>query len=262
MTEPINTTFPEASSKGFSGSTLKIIAILSMLIDHIAAIILTDNILQKLALNHNDYTVVAQDPVYVIMIIMRCIGRLAFPMFCFLLIEGFLHTHNKMKYAARLLLFAFLSEIPFDYAVNHTLLEFGYQNVFFTLFLGLMTMILYDMVAVKYKDKPGLFSFFQTLIFIGAILVSLGLRADYGMIGIVTIYLMYCFRNHRKKQILIGCFALTFETASEIFTFAVYPLLKRYNGERGMFKLKYFFYLFYPAHILILALISQLLGYR
>ena len=122
--------------KGISGSTLKMIAIVTMLIDHIGAAVLarllmvnglgeldqtnTDAIMQWLSANgalYGTYTV------------MRMIGRVAFPIFCFLLVEGFLHTHDVKKYAMRLGLFALLSEIPFDLAFSSKILEFNYQNV-------------------------------------------------------------------------------------------------------------------------------------
>ncbi len=148
------------NKKGISGSTLKMIAIVTMVIDHIGAAVLarllmvnglgeldqtnTDAIMQWLSANgalYGTYTV------------MRMIGRVAFPIFCFLLVEGFLHTHDVKKYAMRLGLFALLSEIPFDLAFSSKILEFNYQNVFFTLFIGLLTMIAYR--AVEEKEEWG-----------------------------------------------------------------------------------------------------------
>ena len=149
--------------KGISGSTLKMIAIVTMLIDHIGAAVLarllmvnglgeldqtnTDAIMQWLSANgalYGTYTV------------MRMIGRVAFPIFCFLLVEGFLHTHDVKKYAMRLGLFALLSEIPFDLAFSSKILEFNYQNVFFTLFIGLLTMIAYRAVEEKEEWNQAL----------------------------------------------------------------------------------------------------------
>ena len=84
---------------------------------------------------------------------MRMIGRVAFPIFCFLLIQGFLHTHDVKKYAARLFAFALISELPFDLAFKGKI-DFSYQNVFFTLFIGLMTMIAFRWIE-EHTDWSG-----------------------------------------------------------------------------------------------------------
>lgn len=122
--------------KGLSGSALKIIAIVTMLIDHIAATVIIR------ILKFGGYN----DGLYQLYRVMRNIGRIAFPIFCFLLVEGFMHTRDREKYALRLGCFAAVSEIPFDLAFNGKVLEVGYQNVFFTLLLGLLTMMAYDAV--------------------------------------------------------------------------------------------------------------------
>ena len=91
-----------------SGTTLKWIAVISMLIDHTAEVLI----------NHN---AALTDPIWAqIYVLMRGIGRIAFPIYAFLLVEGFLHTRDVKKYLARMLTFAVVSEIPFDLAVFHT----------------------------------------------------------------------------------------------------------------------------------------------
>ena len=105
--------------KGISGSTLKMIAIVTMLIDHIGAAVLA-RLLMVNGLGELDQTstdaivqwLSANGALYGTYTAMRMIGRVAFPIFCFLLVEGFLHTHDVKKYAMRLGLFALLSEIP------------------------------------------------------------------------------------------------------------------------------------------------------
>ena len=128
--------------KGISGSTLKIIAIITMLIDHIGAGVLGILMVVRGLNEAADLNawIDANSTLVITYQMMRFVGRLAFPIFCFLLIEGFEHTHDVKKYALRLLSFCLVSEIPFDLLFNGKILEFGYQNVFFTLFIGLMVM--------------------------------------------------------------------------------------------------------------------------
>lgn len=132
-----------------SGSTLKIIALVSMLIDHMAAVLLPYPMME-----HGVYylgfsleyaaTVLGEGPagwLYILYQIMRrLLGRLAFPIYCFLLVEGFERTHSRAKYALRLFLFTIISEVPFDLAFNGRIFYTHYQNVFFTLFLGVLMM--------------------------------------------------------------------------------------------------------------------------
>ena len=100
-----------------SGSTLKIIAIIAMAIDHFAASIILYGILMQQNPSFLGHPVSMTIPWWNIYQVMRFIGRIGFPVFCFLLIEGFLHTSSKKKYATRLFLFALVSEFPFDYAL-------------------------------------------------------------------------------------------------------------------------------------------------
>lgn len=113
---------------GFSGSSLKIIAITSMIIDHIGVSMISrlPGITDKSGF------------IYALYWICRLIGRMAFPIYIFLLVEGFTHTRSKTKYSIRLLIFAIVSELPFDLALRGKLFDFKHQNVFLTLFIGLL----------------------------------------------------------------------------------------------------------------------------
>lgn len=131
-------------NKNITGSTLKIIAIVTMLIDNIGAIVLNRMLstrgLEEITEDNVAHFFETNGDLFLIFIITRMIGRLAFPIFAFLLIEGFVHTRSVLKYALRLLAFAIVSEIPFDLAFEGKFFYLQYQNVFFTLLIGLLVM--------------------------------------------------------------------------------------------------------------------------
>lgn len=212
--------------KGFiSGGTLKIIAIVSMLTDHTAAVLLE--------YGTAPYTV------------MRMIGRLAFPIFCFLLVEGFLHTRNVKKYALRLGLFAAISEVPFDLAFTNQPFETGHQNVFFTLLIGLLVLIAWT----HFNENQPL----RILSVVAGCLGAGLLRTDYVFMGVLMIVFFYLYR----KQPLIRAGSVEFLNLlmdQWIAGAALLPITF-YNGKRGI-SLKYLFYLFYPVHLIILYLIQ------
>ena len=175
------------------------------------------------------------------------------------------------KYAARLFVFALISEIPFDLAIEGNWWDPEYSNVFFTLVLGLIAIW-----ALSYIEK--FYEFWQeknwepilgTLInFSAGLIVIVGfggfaemvLHTDYGFGGIVAIAVLYLLRNQRVLAFAAVVFALTLITGDiEILALAmVYPVLK-YDGTRGK-NMKYVFYIFYPAHLLLLALICMAMG--
>lgn len=149
--------------KGVPGSTIKLVALISMFIDHLGACVIGDYLVSSGAedmINTTDLT--EWFPQYggiaIVYVLMRLIGRLAFPLFIFLLVEGFEHTHSKAKYALRLFLFALISEIPFNIAVENNLTDISYQNVFFTLFLGFLFLCWADLVTRNTVGAlPGMF---------------------------------------------------------------------------------------------------------
>lgn len=216
---------------GISSSVLKCIAMLTMLIDHIGA-----GILKMSDVLYFKYQYIYD--------ILRMIGRVAFPIFCFLIVEGFLHTKNIKKYASRLFLFAFISEIPFDLAFNSMYIEFSHQNVMFTLGLSVIMLYFLDL----YKDKRWK-RFFVLAIF--ALLAEL-IRCDYGAFGVILIAVMYSLHNDRIKQAIICSIMLLWEFAA---IFAFIPI-KLYNGRQGR-NIKYFAYIFYPLHLILIYLIRE-----
>lgn len=243
--EPITALY----KRGISGSTIKIIAIVSMLIDHIGAVVVYRYI---------GYTIrqgnIAPNEIYELYHLLRNIGRWGFPIFCFLLVEGFLHTRSVVKYALRLGLFALVSEIPFNLAFSGRVFDPSYQNVFFTLFIGLLVMICFRTVE-RTNLHIALKALFFLLSLIAGYYIAVFLCTDYNGIGVCCILVIYFFRNNKSLQLLAGSLAFMWEVPAPI---AFIPIAF-YNGKRGL-KMKYFFYAFYPVHLLVLYFTAYLLG--
>lgn len=222
----------------FSGSVLKTIAVITMLIDHIGAFLMAhDSRFMTPLFTHGPS----------IYRLFRDIGRIALPIYVFLLIEGAMHTRNRMKYGCNLLLFAFLSEIPWNLVHNGSL-RFERQNVYFTLFLGYLAICGIEQV-MKYEEHQWI----QLVIVLLLLWVSKYLNADYGWKGYIFILIMYWFRFDKVAQTIGGGAWLVYEWKA---VFAFIPI-NMYNGTRGFIRgnLKYFFYLFYPVHLFILYLL-------
>ncbi len=239
---------------GISGSTLKTIAVISMLTDHVAAVLLGYVLTQKgvysvanISLKYMwefAQTGMTGRAYFAYQIMRRVIGRLAFPLFCFLLVEGFEKTRSRTRYAIRLLGFALISEIPFDLAFRREIFNPTYQNVMFTLLLGFLMMWAMEELERRWKGSPLMIAVWG-LVFAAAFLAEWGC-CDYGAHGMIAIALLYLFRRDRRAQIIAGCIAFLWEvTAPLAFIFIAF-----YNGKKGRGS-KYFFYIFYPAHLLV-----------
>ena len=248
--------------KGISSSTLKLIAVIAMIIDHFGAGILGRYLSMNglYSLDTGDVSAVSMwleqnQTLYITYSATRMIGRIAFPIYCFTLVEGFERTRNQMKYAQRLLLFALISEIPFDLLFKGKVLEFIYQNVFFTLFCGLAVMMGLRWIEEHMNQKSITAALASVLTVIAGLAAAELLKTDYAAIGVACIVILYTFRKKKVWQIIAGCIIFCWEITAPL---AFVPI-GFYNGTRGL-KLKYFFYLVYPVHIFLLYLICVALG--
>ena len=226
-----------------SSNALKLIALITMIIDHIGAAVLEMGVIEGYnigALNISYETAIFW---WNVDSVLRAIGRIAFPIYCFLITEGYVHTRNPRKYALRLGAFALISEIPFDLAFSHSWWSMEYQNVFFTLLLGLLAIMAIDECEKQAKSRwVGLAAAF-CFVMLGDVL-----RTDYGAFGVFFIVVLYVFRNCGWIRTVIGCLLIAWETTGPL---AFIPI-QMYNGERGRLRLKYLFYAFYPVHLVIL----------
>ncbi|WP_238483728.1 TraX family protein [Anaerosporobacter faecicola] len=252
--------------KGISGSTIKLIAIITMFIDHVGATIVNamvkkqyDHEAAAMIFNADGYYPVFDSMLFHFYNVLRAIGRIGFPCFCFLLIEGFIHTRSRGKYIVRLGLFAFLSEIPFDLAFKQEVLEFTYQNVFFTLFLGMVVITIIDYLLQKEGMHVLVKGLASIAVFIGGIAAAIYLKTDYDALGVLTITVMYFLRRNRNACMYGGCMTLTAFQLQEGYAFLGMIPIALYNGKRGL-NLKYVFYLFYPVHLLFLFGICKFCG--
>ena len=214
---------------GFSGSALKVIAMISMVIDHIALYLMEHGILLYET--------------------MRCIGRIAFPVFAFLIAEGFIHTRSRYRYFFTLLGFAVISEIPW-YLLNGA---DGTHNVMVTLALGVATL----MVLENLLQRSMVLGFLWTLGMAG---LSSWLGVDYEWRGIIVIVIFYLFNGYShsfpySRGMQFFCTFALMMHFGVIGAILACMILYLYNGERGFVQgsiAKYGFYAFYPVHSMII----------
>ncbi len=235
--------------KVLNSNAIKIIAMIFMLADHMWATIIPGNLW------------------------LTNVGRLAFPLFAFLIVEGFEHTSNFKKYAQRLFVFGLISEIPFDLMSSGVKFFPFHQNVMFTLLLGLLCINEIDKFKKNKNVKVGVKALLKILVYLFIGLVGF---VDYGITGILTIIALYVFRNFKfawlgqlismillhivffkDQSIILNIFGYEYFMPLQAFSVLALPIMWMYNGEKGKKSkvLQYGFYAFYPVHMLALYLI-------
>lgn len=258
--QPPNTSDGSTPIYGITGSTVKLIAMACMLIDHFSAIFIESPLYQdSLRLSSTqeplESYMASHAAAVTINSLLRSAGRIAFPLFAFLLVEGFLHTRSKVKYCRNLFLMALLSEIPFDLAF-YGQWNPSSQNTLFTLTLGLLTIWAIS-EAEKLSHNRFLTTIYTLLISLTGCTAAWLMHSDYEMYGILAIVLFYLFRFRRTMESFLACSALTLLGLGEAFCFFSLIPIERYNGARGL-SLKYAFYFFYPLHLLVLYFLTFL----
>lgn len=225
---------------------MKYIAIIAMLIDHIGMLF-----------------VPVSTPLGAIM---RFIGRLTAPTMCLFIAEGYTHTSDKRKYGSRLFIFALISQLAYDFMHGHFLkADF---NMIFTLFLAFLALVCVDKI-----DNITL----KFLSVIGITFVSQW--GDWGVTAVVWTVMFYLLSEDKNKQaigfvLISGAYfiktaiaymrmdASWYSVAVHLGLFLFIPLLYCYNGEGGKKNRfsKWFFYIFYPLHMVILKIIAEYVG--
>ena len=230
-----------------NGAGLKRIAMCCMFMDHFADVFLKPAVL-----------LTASEVCSISYWLMSGIGRIAFPIFSFLLVEGFLRTRNVGNYVLRLGLCGLGSEIPYDLAFSGRIIDWHSQNVLFTLFLGLMALMLIRRLN-NGREEPvrrSVVVMIMAGIFLLAVFAEFS-RCGYGAIGVFLIISMYLFRKQETWRDLVSGMLLVVLNPFEAAAAVAIPLIHRYNGERGK-QSKYGMYLFYPGHLLLLSTARQI----
>lgn len=238
--------------KGISTSGLKIIACISMLISHIVQ----GHMLEKFGIYEN-LNLFSGNWRISLGAIMLILGRIAFPIFAFLIVNGMFLTSNAEKYIMRLLGFAVISEIPFDLAFNDKIIEFSHQNVFFTLMLA--ALLIYFLEKIKLKDLTDLHKNLLSIFLVASFCVIANIyNTDYKMFGILGIFLIYLGINSRRSTYAAILFGFFFEASMYLSVYISIPIISMYNGKKGNIN-KWVFYLFYPIHLLVIYLIRRII---
>lgn len=224
-----NLNFNLDSIKVLNSYDLKIIALVSMLLDHLGAMFFPE---------------VGS---------LRIIGRVSFVLYAFMLTEGFIHTHNLKAYITKIAMWTFLSEIPFDFASYGKLFYWGHQNIFFTLLISILGL---------YFFSQKIHIIFKILIAIFCCLLAYIIKADYSWYGVMLVFIFYFFRHSsllKYFSIELLSFAFSFKAITiQIYAFLAFIPLILYNGERGK-KIGDIYYSFYAIHLLIFGLIKYLI---
>lgn len=240
----------EKTRFGLNSTALRLLAILFMVLDHLWATVVPGNLW------------------------LTCLGRLAFPIFAFQLCEGYRYTSDYRRYCLRLLVFALLSEIPFNLFYAGSVIFPFHQNVLFTLLLGLLAIRQADMLRREEGiKKKSLRCLALLLILAGGVV----LFPDYGLMGVMTVLCFFVFRDHRLFQLAamavlnifafkgqtipISLFGLACDFPIQGFALLALPLIWLYNGHKGPGgkSLRLFWYIFYPLHMLALYFIQRII---
>ena len=238
---------------GVSADLLKLLALVSMTIDHYAAIVIYNGNLYGFDPEYYQMAIATEKGMQLMRIyhIFRTLGRLAFPIFAFLLTEGFIHTKDRKKYFLRVLFMGLCAEIPFDLCLFNQWFDFSAQNIGFTLAIGIATMFLMK----KYRRKP----FLKWTSVLGCAALSELLHFDYGALGILLIAVLYNFRKEKALRIASGAF---FSVLLSLGNFGVaacsFLPIFFYNGEKGRLPLGRVLYFYYPLHLIFFYLLIYL----
>ena len=225
---------------GLNNNQLKIIAIIAMTIDHIGMALFPS------------------------IRILRIIGRIAFPIFAYMIAEGFVHTKNRVRYLLSLLFVGVVCQ-----AVYFVVTKSLYANIILAFAVSVAVMLCIE----NYRKKSNILSATALIACAIAVVLALtvlptyvkGFRFDYGAAGILLPVMIYLMPTKREKILCLAIMLIvisSYSARTQWYCLISVPLLALYNGERGKLKLKYLFYIFYPVHLGVIYIIKLLMEGR
>lgn len=233
----------------FSASDIKLIAMGTMVVDHLAVALFIRGSLPPFPGSEEIY------------LAMRSVGRMAFPLFAFLLVLGILHTKDTVSYGLRLFLLALAAEIPYDLLATGRIYSPAQQNTVWGWLFGFVAITAAMSCLKPEQGQPSVPDVLKAgvILLLGAAATWIS-GTDYGVTGYLFILVMYLFRFRPKELITIGLAASILLNGAFFgtITWIAFFFITRYNGERGR-KLGLFAYVFYPVHLLILYFAGVLL---
>ena len=211
---------------------------------------------------------------------LTCAGRVAFPIFAFMAVEGYFHTRSFKKYILRMLLFAVLSEIPFDLMYGGTWFYPVHQNVLWTFLLSLLGVWL--MEQVRKKGKTWMYLLVCVLVVLAGLVLGTLCMVDYYGVGVLTVFVFY-FLHGRKWRCFLGQLAALYWLNVELLGGLMYPVqlfgmefelcqqglallalipIWLYRGRQGYHSkpFQYLCYAFYPVHMLLLVVVLNFIN--
>lgn len=238
-------------SKGLNANQLKVMAIIAMTIDHLTCVIWPDY--------PKDWWI----------LILHIIGRLAAPTMWFMVVEGYQHTRNLKKYITRLFVFSVISHFAYNFAFGIPFIPFqtsvlNQTSVIWPLAWGVVALAITD------DNRFHLKQWQKTLVV--SVICLITFCSDWSCIAVLCILAIYQYRGDLKKQtreiltyvffysVVYFLFADKVYGVLQLFVIICIPFIKQYNGERGKWKgMKWFFYIYYPAHLILCGIIRILL---
>lgn len=240
-----------------SGFGLKLFACATLLLYSIGASVIQDGIIHLDQYTREGLSQALSEDAHLMTMAgigsaLQLIGGLSVPIFAFLLTEGFRHTSDRRKYLLTLSLFALLSEVPYDLAMQQSFWDFSSQNALFGTAISLAMLCILDQFREGKGAAAGLI---RALITGGAFLWTLLLRVRFGPTTVLLTAIFYLFYARNVLKTILGILVSLVHVTAPLSFYLIWF----YNEKQKHKELKYVFYLFYPLHLLVLGIITMLL---